>query len=291
MSINTQLERHPMGKILRRLAGTVTAIGATTAITMGCVTPASADVIGEYFYSVKALSEGREMLQELDSIGWPEEQTYNWYVSGSTDVVWGTEGSPTTYRSKAACAPYVSQLLRHTYPEWATDAYFTQEFASQSPNSAKYYEKLKADTLDHFDRVNGIGNVSVGNILAIKYNDSSSESGDVSGHTAVVASTPQPYDKDNDPHTTEYIFKVLDSTSSPHGVASVSPSSPYLDYPDTRAEGTTEYKGLGEGYMVVRVHPVLGIVGYWWGVNENLTDQYHSISDRPMVFGRITSNV
>lgn len=228
------------------------------------------------FYHQKAKIRATELQSQLDSIGWPAEEEYNNY-STDGDVVWGTPGSPTTYKAFTECAPFVTKTLRRAY-DWATNAYFADEFNSQSPNSEAYYDKLKADTLDHFDRV-PFNQVKVGDMLAIKY--ASGGSGGSSGHMGFITSI-QEYEKDGNLSTKEYLVRVVDSTSNPHGI-----HVPSLQHRDTRTSGLTEYDGVGQGYMVFKTAQLGILTGHWWGPNE---DTFHAVSDRPIVFGRITEN-
>lgn len=244
-------------------------------------------------YAATAWSEANTLRTSLDSIGWPTEETYNFYPgkNGNPNIastlVWGA--TPTTSAAKSQCAPMVTLALRHSY-SWADDAYFTTNFSSSSPTSAMYHDELMADTLPHFDKKTKLTDLLLGDVIAIKYSASNSGNGDPTGHMAFFVSKTA-VDKDNNPATLEYAVTVLDSTSNPHGVASSSPSSPYQNFRDSRAVGATEYDGLGQGSMVFRVDAVGNVLGYWWGINENVTTEWHPVSDRPVVFGRITSTV
>ncbi|MET9886268.1 hypothetical protein ABZZ20_24660 [Streptomyces sp. NPDC006430] len=133
------------------------------------------------------LVEAQELVAALDSIGWPTEASRNRYCgSGCTGatVTWGTPGTPTSYSNESQCAPFVPQLLVHTYT-WATSSYFRSECGSTSPNSARYYDRINADTADHMGKISKVTGLAAGDILAIKYEAGASGG---TGHTAVVRS-------------------------------------------------------------------------------------------------------
>ncbi|QFZ21604.1 hypothetical protein [Saccharothrix syringae] len=263
------------------LRALIASAATAAAVTLTAVTPAHAT-------SATLYAELAELADNLNALAWPAQDTYNFYPGAkghadvATSVVWGTPGQPTTYESKAKCAPLFTQALKHTF-SWATDSYLQAEFGSTSPNAAKYYDGLTAGA-DHFATRTTVASLVAGDVIAIKYNDTAGGSGDASGHVAVVAGAPQAYDRDGDAATAEWAVPVIDSTSNPHGVASTSASSPYQSFRDTRAVGATEYSGVGRGWLFIGTDAAGVPTGYWWGANENVVDQYKPVSTRPMVF-------
>lgn len=226
------------------------------------------------------LVEAEGLVDELNSIGWPTESAYNKYCgtgcSGSV-VTWGTPGNPTTYYNESQCAPFVTQLLKHTY-SWATNSYFTTYFSSTSPNSARYYDRINAGTVAHMDKITKVASLQPGDIIAIKYEEGASGG---SGHTPVVRSLAGTVVTDSDPNTTEYVVEVVDSTSNPHGTAPVS-----TGHHDSRSSGSTEYSGVGYGYMVFYADANGDFYGYRWGTDEST---FHPVTTRPIVAARVTS--
>ncbi|MEV7808911.1 hypothetical protein AB0O28_38765 [Microbispora sp. NPDC088329] len=226
------------------------------------------------------LVEAEELVDELNAIGWPLESSYNKYCSsGCTGsvVTWGTPGTPTSYYNESQCAPFVTQLLTHTY-SWATRSYFSSEFSSISPNSARYYDRIDADTVDHMDKITKVASLAPGDIIAIKYEAGASGG---SGHTPVVRSVAGTVVTDSDPNTTEYVVEVVDSTNTPHGTAPVADG-----HVDSRSSGSTEYSGVGYGFMVLYADANGDFYGYRWGTNEST---FHPVTIRPIVAARVTS--
>ncbi|ONI91138.1 hypothetical protein ALI22I_10295 [Saccharothrix sp. ALI-22-I] len=257
------------------------ACAAALAAALAAVTPAQAS-------SATLYDELAELADNLNSLPWPGQDTYNFYPGAkghsdvATSVVWGTPGSPTTYENKSKCAPLLTQALKHTF-SWATDSYLDDEFGSISPTSAQYYDGFQTGA-EHFTSKTTVPSLTQGDVIAIKYNDAGDGTGDATGHMLVVGGTPRLYNRDNNTSTREWAVPVIDSTSNPHGVASTNPSSPYLLFPDTRAVGTTEYSGVGRGWIFISTGTDDVPTGHWWGANENVTEQYKPISTRPMTF-------
>ncbi|MEU4447885.1 hypothetical protein AB0K14_04610 [Actinosynnema sp. NPDC050801] len=261
-------------------------VACTAAVTAALAVAAPAQASSATLYA-----EVDELADNLNSLAWPDQQTYNFYPGEkgypdvATSVVWGVAGSPTTYESKARCAPLLTQSLKHTFA-WATDSYLTAEFGSTSPTSAQYYDGFQAGA-EHFTAKTTVPSLVQGDVIAVKYNDSAGGTGDATGHMMVVAAAPQLYDRDGDASTREYAVQVIDSTKNPHGVPSTWSGSPVHLFPDTRRSGTTEYTGVGRGWIFIRTGSDDVPAGHWWGANENLTGEYKSTSTRPMIFRTI----
>ncbi|MFE9743605.1 hypothetical protein ACFYOT_01740 [Saccharothrix saharensis] len=256
---------------------TLAACTAAVAVGFAVAPPAQAT-------SATLYAEVAELADELNSLAWPGQGTYNYYPDGGSTVVWGTPGSPTTYESKAKCAPLLTFALKHTF-SWATDAYLTTEFGSTSPTSAQYYDGLKAGA-DHFTGKTTVPSLVQGDVIAVKYTDSESGTGDATGHMMVVAGTPQLYNRDGNTATREYAVPVIDSTKNPHGVPSTWAGSPVHLFPDTRRSGTTEYTGVGRGWIFVSTGSDDVPTGHWWGANEG-SIYYRTTSTRPMAFATL----
>ncbi|GAA2874802.1 hypothetical protein GCM10010517_35560 [Streptosporangium fragile] len=273
--------RHP-----RRWPRAATAAGAAALALTGVLAtaPPAQAVLGDTHRTAA------EIADNLNSLSWPGQSTYNTYATGSqtTSVVWGTPGSPTTYFNRSKCASFVTKVLKQAWP-FATDQYLADAFGSVSPTAAQYHdtfvngaEYFTTSANSSLDQMNELG---AGVIIAIKYNGSSPGTGDPTGHVMIMADDPVPYNRDGDASTVEWAVPVIDVTSNPHGVASTSPSSPYQNFRDTRAVGATEYPGLGRGWIFIRTDAANRPQGHWWGANENVTTGYHPVADRPIAFG------
>ncbi|MFB6392240.1 hypothetical protein [Polymorphospora lycopeni] len=264
----------------RTAIATTVAVAAMTAAT---AVPAAAGPVFD-FYFANGYIAANEVRTQLGALSWPGQAARNYYPgangnpNGSSAMVWGTPGSPSTYTATATCAPMVTLSLKRAYgADWATNSFFQTHFGSTSPTSAQYHNAINAGTVPHVKKVGKLTDAFVGDIIAIRYNGGS---GAATGHTAYFAGRT-PYDMDNNPATIEWAVRVLDSTSEPHGVAGSIPQ----DFRDSRTVGAAEYDGLGEGHMVFRTDSAGTILGHWWGVNEST---YRPVSDRPVTIGRIT---
>jgi hypothetical protein len=267
----------------RTRAGLLVA-AVTATLTVVAQAPASAT-------SATLYGEVAELADQLNTLAWPGQGTYNFYPGAkgnptvTTSVVWGTPGSPTSYESKAKCASLYTEALKHTF-SWATTSYLQAEFGSTSPFAADYYDGFVGGA-DHFSAKTAVSQLAQGDVIAIKYLDTAGDSGDATGHVMVVAGAPSLYNRDGNAATREWAVPVIDSTSNPHGVASTNPSSPYLSYPDNRSAGITEYSGIGRGWFFIQTTAADVPTGHWWGANENVTSQYKSVTDRPILLQAI----
>jgi hypothetical protein len=254
---------------------------AAAALSVAIQVPASATTGSDALHAAAS-----ELAGQLNSITWPDQSANNFYPGPgvATTVVWGTPGIAISYQSKAKCAALVTAALEHTFG-WATELYLQQQFLPNppsaaipgvSPTAADYYAGFVAGHgAGHFSAKTTVPALAPGDLIAIKYPAGSSDT----GHMMIVAQPPSLTANAN-----EWAIQVIDSTSNPHGAASVTKGSPYLSYPDTRADGTTEYSGIGRGWIIVDTDAAGVPTGYRWGVNESTT---YSVSNRPMIFEAI----
>jgi hypothetical protein len=271
-----------------------------TAAPAGAVPVCNISTDPAWNYSEDGLRAAQEVYTQLDKIGWPSEDTYNYYpgkkghADMTSEVVWGNLCTPTSYVAKTKCAAFVTDSLKHAYgpgsrwtDQWATDTYFTQTFGSDSPTATQYYDVINANGSTRISKVTDLDLVTRGDLIMIKYPSADSTNGDPTGHVMFFVDR-QAVDKDGNPATLEWAVRVIDATSNPHGVASTNPNSTYLAFPDTRAVGTTEYAGAGTGTIVLRTDADGTVLGYWWGINENVTSEWHPATDRPIIFGHLS---
>lgn len=273
------------------------AIAGTVAVTLGLGAPAASADPGTEMVGInhgQPLADvATELIEELDSIGWPEESDYNLYsASGApTTIVFGTPGQPTTYRNETQCATFVRRLMTHAFPTWATTTYFRDEFGGSSyPNSAAFHDAFAADR-DGTDDVPGMRGFNLaffpyltlrpGDVMAIRY----AGGGSGSGHMAIVGPGSHLYD-DTHPDHREWAIRVLDSTNSPHGDPGEDPTHPDTrHYHDSVAGEWTEGNGAGMGWMFVRTSRADGrLVAHRWSSSSGT---WYDQSTRSVVFGRV----
>ncbi len=214
------------------------------------------------------LTDGQQLVDNLALTAWPGQGAINSYdTGGSAGVTWGTAGVAAGWSSDTKCARLVRELFGHAY-SWATDAWFTQEFASTSPDTDQLVANMPS--ADHFDVVDTVAALQPGDLVMFD------RTGTGVDHTAVVRQvtslaggiSPQA-------GTVQYAVQVLDSTSNPHGYLINGTNHAYKQWADTRRlDGTgtsvTEYNGAGYGWMVLYANSSDGkVFGWRWGVNES----------------------
>ena len=231
------------------------------------------------------LTDGQQLVTNLGLTPWPGQNAINEYDTGGTaGVTWGTPGVAAGWSSDTKCARLVRELFGHAY-SWATDAWFTQEFASNSPDTEQLVANMP--TADHFDVVNTVAALQPGDLVMFD------KSGTGVDHTAVVRQvTSLPGGMTPQSGTVQYAVQVLDSTSNPHGYLINGTEHAYKQWADTRrldGSGTsvTEYNGAGYGWMVLYAKTSDGkVYGWRWGVNESAISK---VSDgHTVMFARAT---
>jgi hypothetical protein len=231
------------------------------------------------------LTDGEQLVTNLGLTAWPEQGTINKYDADDANagVTWGTAGVASGWSNDTKCARLVRELFRHAY-SWATDAWFTQEFGSTSPDTAQLRTHMAA--AHHFDVVDTVTALQAGDLVMID-KDTGVD------HTAVVRQvTSLPNGITPQAGTVQYVVQVLDSTSNPHGYIINGANHPYKQWADSRRlDGTdtsvTEYDGAGYGWMVLYANADDGkVYGWRWGVNESAIS---TISEgHSVVFARAT---
>lgn len=215
------------------------------------------------------LTDGEQLVTNLGLTAWPGQNAINQYDADSANagVTWGTPGVAAGWSSDTKCARLVRELFGHAY-SWATNAWFTQEFGSTSPDTDALVANMPS--AEHFDVVDTVAALQPGDLVMLD------RTGTGVDHTAVVRQvttlasgiTPQT-------GTVQYAVQVLDSTSNPHGYLINGTNHTYKQWADTRrldGSGTsvTEYNGTGYGWIVLYANTSDGkAYGWRWGVNES----------------------
>lgn len=169
----------------------------------------------------------------------------------------------TLSKNRSECASFVTLLLKHSYS--LTDTDFTTKFGSTSPWAYQYHDKIAASpalgqplvTGQVFSRISKVTDLEEGDLLALKYTDSTSSN---TGHVMVVAGKPQYIGTDNLDSTSTQVYDIaiIDSTKSPHG--------------DTDKRKTNNDTGVGEGTFRVYVDPTTKeVVAHKWSPKANDT--------------------
>ena len=187
----------------------------------------------------------------------------NVYGSSPNYIKWNGRSS----QARTVCGVFITNLLMHSY-SW-TASTFTQWMGTTSPYTETYYAAILAQ--NNFTRVSNIQQVQPGDIIAIRYLNSS-----VTGHTMMVASFARAESAQAPlvSGTTQYALTVIDSSSTHHGANDTRVTNP-----------STTYNGIGKGDIRVYVDASLRPVGYTWANEPG--SQYYSMAQRPLAIGRI----
>lgn len=183
-------------------------------------------------------------------------------------VTWTGVNGATQYYCKTDCSGLITKLLKQTYGY--TNSYFQSWTGTANPYAVTYYNEIKAK--DHFSIISSISNIIQGDIIAIKYPASSSNT----GHTMIVANAPvlRTASAPLVTGTKQYEIQVVDQSSSGHGSL------------DTRFISSGNFNdGIGKGFFRVYVNSKNAIVGYTWSTYSSSV--YYSQADRPLVVGRL----
>lgn len=197
----------------------------------------------------------------------PENNIYT--TTNSLDSVrWAGVNGASSYFCRTDCSGLITQLLKQTYGY--SDSYFQTWTGLKNPYAVTYYNEIKAK--DHFSQIANVTGILQGDIIAIKYPTSASNT----GHTMLVAA-PATLRTATAPlitGTKQYEVSVIDQSSSGHGST------------DTRYISSGNFNdGIGRGIFRLYVNSKGAITGYTWSTYT--TSVYYSQADRPLLVGRL----
>lgn len=181
-------------------------------------------------------------------------------------VTWAYVGGQLEYRNRSLCTTFVTQVIKHAYA--LSNDELKRWFGSTSPNVALYHSTITREI--GFKRVEAVGDIKAGDILAITYPEGSGHVALAAG-TAALRSPIYPVISG----TSQYELPVMDSSSSGHGMT------------DTRRQANgTWHQGVGKGTMRLYADSAGTIVGYSWSFQSGST--YYPRTVRDLVIGRIS---
>jgi hypothetical protein len=236
------------------------------------------------------LLEAERLLGYLDQLPW--ESGNNSYrmpaPPGQPEqpdrMIWGEPGDPRTYLNLAQCASFQTGVLKHSYPQWATDAFFTTYFRSPSPQAWQYHRVFtgRHGTVPHFTPVLKIDQLRVGDLIAL--DDLDRQPGDTdTGHMMLVRRLAGRYTKQgNQDGSTQHAVQVVDCTKNPHGVYG---TGDYPSYPDSRITSQHKWPGGGFGHLMLYADDHTGrFTGIRWSVNSSV---FNPISQRAIAVAHV----
>lgn len=202
----------------------------------------------------------------------------NDYESNPTEVGWkGYDGNTQSY-NRSRCSSFFTSLLVQAY-----DEDLSGWLGCTSPIANTYHDAIEDE--DGFIRIKKVTDLQVGDVLALAYLDAgctqvtcgSVETCTNSGHVMLVSSVPSVRTASAPvvTGTTQYELKVIDSTSSAHGVG------------DTRykseSNGAND-KEVGEGIIRLYVDSNGEVMGHTWTTSSGSI--YYNTSARSVMMGR-----
>lgn len=173
--------------------------------------------------------------------------------------------------ARTVCSSFMTLLLEHTYG-W-DDHEVKTWLGSTDPDAAPYHNAIVLE--NGFSRLRQISDIRPGDVIAIKYNDGSADT----GHVMLVDAVPEARAASDPiiPDTTQYAVTVIDSSASGHGPT------------DTRYRSPGHYTGgIGRGVFRLYANSDGKIVGYAWSLLPK--SEYYTRPARALVMGRLTKH-
>lgn len=213
---------------------------------------------------------------ELPHVAWADDLIQhitpenNEYASNPSYIHWAGVNGATTYDNRTQCSTFLTNLLKQAYNLTSDD--FKTWLNSTSPSAAQYHDAIVAQ--NGFSYTQNVQNISVGDVIAIKYPSGSSST----GHVMLVRHEPEAIAAMEPiiPGTVQYTVEVYDSSQSGHGAL------------DTRKQTDGSWDtGVGAGSFRLYVNETNHeIVGYTWSTYSNST--YYTQAERHLVIGTLT---
>ena len=213
----------------------------------------------------KHLEDARKLVQTLK----PDNTTYR---HDNPVVKWKGDKGVDASECYADCSAFLDALIQHSYPRYDAEALNKWFGSKKHPLAKHYYDTIAAQR--GFKRIDKIGDVRPGDIIAIKYIIPKKDKS--TGHTMLVngagkVHAPSAKIIDN---TVQWEVPIIDSTMSGHGTA------------DSRLLGDGTYRtGLGTGLLRIYAARDGMIVGYSWSLGAK--SKYYDANDAPIVVGRL----
>ena len=209
--------------------------------------------------TVPYLQTARQLVRELH-----EDAVVNEYGSRPTFLRWNHP----TREARTVCATFITRLLEHTYGWKSGD--IQQWLGSNGADASEWWEAIAEE--NGFQRFKSITEVQPGDMIAIKYNDGSKDT----GHIMLVDGEPQRMEAVSpiERRTEQYRVAVIDSSASGHGPA------------DTRHKADGGFTGgIGKGDIRLYANREGRIVGYAW--SETPKSKFYQSPARDLVVGRL----
>ena len=209
------------------------------------------------------LEIARQLVRDLQ-----QDALINTYGSNPTFLRWGTP----TREARTVCATFVTRVFERVY-HWKKED-MQNWLGANGADASDWYTVIVHE--NGFRRLRSIRDLRPGDILAIKYNDDSKDT----GHVVIVDAEPQrrAATPPLEPGTEQYGLEVIDSSASGHGPA------------DTRHKADGSFTGgIGKGTFRLYTDREGRIVGYAW--SETKKSKFYHSPARELAAGRLTREV
>jgi len=196
----------------------------------------------------------------------PEDTSYQ-HKQGY--IKWKGENGAEGYQSHVDCSGLLNVLFERAYGITPND--FEKWLGKRRPLASEYFNAISQQ--QNFRVITAIGNVRLGDIIAIRYPPGTNDN---TGHIMIVNEVPSRR-KSSKPEidgTEQWEVSVIDSSESGHGKT------------DTRRKPDGSF-GDGVGQGVLRIYTDSGnqIVGYTWSTFA--VSDYYDQNTRQLVIGRL----
>ncbi len=190
------------------------------------------------------------------------------YQHGEPKVTW--DG---ICQSHADCSGFLDALLMHSYGYTRAD--FKRWFNSHRPSARRYHDAIVAER--GFQRIERLGEVQPGDVLAVKYLRRS----DNTGHVMLVSARPRRIMPTRPVvgYSEQWEVPIIDSSRSGHG-----PS----DTRHHRGPNGKDHEGLGCGVLRIYSNSQGAVVGFSWSTAK--ASKFVAPSDEHLVIGRLIAD-
>lgn len=209
------------------------------------------------------LEIARQLVRDLQ-----QDALINTYGSNPTFIRWGKP----TREARTVCATFVTRVFERAYG-WKKED-IQSWLGANGADASDWYTVIVHE--NGFRHLRSIHDLRPGDVLAIKYNDDSKDT----GHIMIVDIEPQRITSTPplEPGTEQYGVEVINSSASGHGPA------------DSRHKPDGGFTGgIGKGTFRLYANREGRIVGYAWSDTKK-SKFYHS-PERELVAGRLTRGV
>jgi hypothetical protein len=216
------------------------------------------------------LQEAHRLLKSLN----PHNTSYK---HGTPDVQWERVKGARFSVCHTDCSGFLDELILHSYPKYNAESLRKWFGVKKRPLAHHYYATLMAQK--GFRRIEKIGQVLPGDIIAIKYKPGKTADNST-GHTMLVVARPKKHTASDEiiDNTTQWEVLVMDQARSGHGET------------DSRYKGKAKGKriyhpGLGTGSLRLYTRKDGTIEGYSWSLEK--ASRHYDTQEVPLVIGRL----